>query len=68
MSLGQLMFSTGLAAVLGTAAVEASGAQSLWAVTAVSVVVAVVLSELTSNTAAASMLIPVVLFYLLVAG
>lgn len=61
LSLGQLMFSTGLAEALGTSVVRASGADSLWAVTAVATGVAIVLSEFTSNTAAASMLVPVVL-------
>lgn len=68
LSLGQLMFSTGLAAAIGSAAVEASGAESLWAVTAVSIVIAVALSELTSNTAATSMLVPVVLSISAAAG
>jgi sodium-dependent dicarboxylate transporter 2/3/5 len=68
LSLGQLMFSTGLAAAIGTAAVNASGAQSLWTITAVATAVAVVLSEFTSNTAATSMLVPVVLSITSAAG
>src|SRR5690606_24739264 len=53
LSLGQLMFTTGLAEAIGTAAVRTSGAESLWAITAVATAVAIVLSEFTSNTAAA---------------
>ena len=68
LSLGQLMFSTGLAAHLGETAVRASGAESLWAVTAVAALVGIVLSEFTSNTAATSMLVPVVLSITTAAG
>jgi sodium-dependent dicarboxylate transporter 2/3/5 len=68
LSLGQLMFTTGLAAAIGTAAVNASGAESLWAITAVATAVAVILSEFTSNTAATSMLVPVVLSITSAAG
>lgn len=68
LSLGQLMFTTGLAAAMGTAAVQASGAESLWAITAVATAVAIFLSEFASNTAATSMLIPVVLSITTAAG
>jgi sodium-dependent dicarboxylate transporter 2/3/5 len=61
LSLGRLMFETGLAATIGTALVDVSGAQSLWAVTAVSLVIAIILTEITSNTAATNMLVPVVI-------
>lgn len=61
LSLGGLMFSTGLARHLGTALVEMSGATSLWAVTAMSILIAILLTEVTSNTAATNMLVPVVL-------
>jgi sodium-dependent dicarboxylate transporter 2/3/5 len=68
LSLGQLMFSTGLAAHIGGGFVRLSGAESLWAITAVATLVALALSEVTSNTAAASMLLPVVLSIALAAG
>jgi sodium-dependent dicarboxylate transporter 2/3/5 len=68
LSLGQLMFSTGLAARIGEAAVRFSGAESLWGVTAIATLVGIVLSEFTSNTAAASMLLPVVLSIASAAG
>jgi sodium-dependent dicarboxylate transporter 2/3/5 len=61
LSLGQLMFSTGLAAHVGEGIVRFSGAESLWTFTAVATLVALALSEITSNTAATSMLVPVVL-------
>jgi sodium-dependent dicarboxylate transporter 2/3/5 len=61
LSLGQLMFTTGLAKHIGTSLVALSGAQSLWAVTAMAIAIAIVLTEVTSNTAATNMLVPVVL-------
>jgi sodium-dependent dicarboxylate transporter 2/3/5 len=61
LSLGRLMFETGLAATIGTALVDLSGAQSLWAVTAVSLIIGILLTEITSNTAATNMLVPVVI-------
>lgn len=61
LSLGRLMFETGLASAVGTGLVSLSGAQSLWAVTAVSLVIGILLTEITSNTASANMLVPVVI-------
>jgi sodium-dependent dicarboxylate transporter 2/3/5 len=61
LSLGKLMFETRLAAALGTAAVRISGAESLWALTAVAIALGVLLSETSSNTASASMIIPTVI-------
>jgi sodium-dependent dicarboxylate transporter 2/3/5 len=61
LSLGRLMFETGLAASIGTGLVRLVGADSLWAITAVAIVTGVVLSEGCSNTASASMLVPVVI-------
>jgi sodium-dependent dicarboxylate transporter 2/3/5 len=61
LSLGRLMFDTGLAEAIGRAMVRVSGAESLWALTAVAVVTGVLLSETCSNTASASMLVPVVI-------
>jgi sodium-dependent dicarboxylate transporter 2/3/5 len=55
------MFSTGLAEVLGNAVVRVSGVDSLWGLTAVSVALAILLTEMTSNTATASMLVPIVI-------
>lgn len=61
LSLGSLMFSTGLAANLGEFLTSVTGAESLWAITAISTALAIILSEATSNTASANMVIPVVI-------
>jgi len=61
LSLGRLMFETGLAATVGTSLVEMSGATSLWGITALALVLGVLLTEIASNTAAANMLVPVVI-------
>jgi sodium-dependent dicarboxylate transporter 2/3/5 len=58
-ALGQAMFSTGLAKDLGQVAAQASGAGTVWEITALSIFAAIVLSELASNTAAATTLVPV---------
>jgi len=58
-ALGQAMFASGLAKTLGEAAARASGANTLWTITALCIVAAILLSELASNTAAATTLIPV---------
>jgi sodium-dependent dicarboxylate transporter 2/3/5 len=53
------MFETGLAPALGGAVLRASGAEGLWTLTAGAIVAGVVLSETSSNTASASVVIPV---------
>lgn len=58
-ALGQAMFGSGLAKELGELAASASGANSLWAITALCIAAAILLSELASNTAAATTLVPV---------
>ena len=60
LSLGGLMFKTGLAGAVGNGVFEALGTRDVWVVTAVAVAGAIVLSQFTSNAAAASALIPVV--------
>lgn len=59
-SLGGLMFDTGVARALGDSMIHSLGVTSLWSMTAVSIALAIVLSEATSNTAAATMLVPAV--------
>ncbi|MFB3854672.1 MAG: DASS family sodium-coupled anion symporter [Vicinamibacterales bacterium] len=59
LSLGRMMFTTGLAELIGKGLVAASGAESLWAVTAVMAAVAILTTEVASNTAATNMLVPV---------
>jgi sodium-dependent dicarboxylate transporter 2/3/5 len=61
LSLGKLMFDTKLAEVLGRGTLVLTGVESLWGLTALAIAVAIVLSELMSNTAAASMLVPLVI-------
>ena len=61
LSLGRLMFETGLAASVGTSLVEMSGATSLWGITALAILLGILLTEIASNTAAANMLVPVVI-------
>lgn len=61
LSLGDLMFKTQLSNVLGSGLAEALAVDSLWAITAFAIALAIVMSELTSNTASATMIIPVVI-------
>jgi len=61
LSLGNLMFETKLAAALGKGILDLSGATSLWGITFIAIVIAVLITEVTSNTAAANMVIPVVI-------
>lgn len=61
LSLGGLVFSTGLAADIGSVLSGATGANTLWSITALGTALAIVLSETTSNTAAANMVIPIVI-------
>jgi sodium-dependent dicarboxylate transporter 2/3/5 len=62
LALGRLMLETKLAESIAEAAVSALGTDRLWTITALAIAAGVVLSELTSNAATASTLIPVVLF------
>ncbi|HLF76227.1 MAG TPA: DASS family sodium-coupled anion symporter [Dehalococcoidia bacterium] len=59
LALGRLTFDTGLAELVGNELVRLTGAESVWALTAVAIVVGVALSELSSNTASASAVIPI---------
>jgi sodium-dependent dicarboxylate transporter 2/3/5 len=61
LSLGKMMFDTGLAAVFGRAAVEATGVTTLWGLTALALATTIVLTEIASNTATVTMLAPLVL-------
>jgi sodium-dependent dicarboxylate transporter 2/3/5 len=58
LSLGAAMFRTGLAEAIGQGIVRASGAQSLGALTVLFTLLAILLTETTSNTAAATMVGP----------
>jgi sodium-dependent dicarboxylate transporter 2/3/5 len=59
LALGTLMFETGVATAMGEALAGQLGASSLWGLTFASIAVGIILSETTSNTAAANMVIPV---------
>jgi sodium-dependent dicarboxylate transporter 2/3/5 len=61
LSLGDLMFKTGLSAALGNGFVVLFSVHSLWGITAAAILMGIVTSELTSNTASASMVIPMVI-------
>ena len=61
LSLGRLMFDTGLAAALGAGIIGLAGVEGLWSITALAIVAGVLMSEACSNTASASMLVPVVI-------
>ncbi len=60
LSLGGMMFRTGLAEAAGRTAFGALGTRDLWMLTALAITAAILLSEVTSNTAAAAALMPVV--------
>ncbi len=68
LSLGSLMFSTGLAENIGKGILSLTGAKSLFAITAISILLAIITSELTSNTASANMVIPIMISLSTAAG
>ncbi len=61
LAFGDLMVKTGLSDAIGQGVVALFGSQTVWSLTAGAIVVAVLVSELVSNTATASMVIPVVI-------
>lgn len=67
-ALGELMFKTGLAEAVGRGLLQLSGARSVWGVTLAAVYIAIVVSEATSNTASANMVVPVIISLALAAG
>jgi solute carrier family 13 (sodium-dependent dicarboxylate transporter), member 2/3/5 len=60
LSLGGLMFRTGLAEAVGRATFDLAGTRDPWVLTAGAIVAGILLSEVTSNTATVSALLPVV--------
>lgn len=58
-ALGRAMDASGLAASIGRLAVDLVGADTLWSITALAIAAAIALSEIASNTASASILLPV---------
>ncbi|HEY5594435.1 MAG TPA: DASS family sodium-coupled anion symporter [Nitrospiria bacterium] len=68
LSLGDLMFKTGLAETMGGGLMGLLSLRSVWGVTALAIFMGIVISELTSNTASANMVIPVVIAIAAAAG
>jgi len=61
LALGRLTFETGLADTVGRAAAAWGTEGRLWTLTAIAIVLGVVLSELASNTAAATVIVPLMI-------
>lgn len=61
LALGDLMFKTGLSEAIGKGFVNLFAVETLWGITALAIFVGIITSELTSNTASASMVIPVMI-------
>jgi solute carrier family 13 (sodium-dependent dicarboxylate transporter), member 2/3/5 len=68
LTLGTLMFETKLAEVVGRDLLRLSGATSPWSITLASIFIAIVVSEATSNTASANMVVPAMIALSLAAG
>jgi sodium-dependent dicarboxylate transporter 2/3/5 len=67
-ALGSLMFDTRLAEVIGTSLLKMSGATSVWGITFGAIFIAILVSETSSNTASANMVIPVMIALAQAAG
>lgn len=61
LTLGNLMFETKLAEYLGNSFINFSGLDSVWGITLAAIFIAIIVSEATSNTASANMIVPVVI-------
>lgn len=68
LTLGSLMFSTGLAEGIGGSLMSLFGASSQWGITAIAIGLGIIMSETTSNTASANMVIPVMIAFSKVSG
>lgn len=68
LAFGHLMVETGLAKIIGQGLVTVFDGKTLWSLTAVAIGAALVLTEIASNTASASMLVPVVIAIAQAAG
>lgn len=67
-TLGELMFQTGLASSLGQTLLGLSGASSMWGITFAAIWISILFSETTSNTASATMVVPVIISLAQAAG
>jgi len=61
MALGRQLFDTGLAHALGAGTVSLLGQPSLWTLIAVGIVLSILVSEAASNTASATVMVPVLI-------
>jgi sodium-dependent dicarboxylate transporter 2/3/5 len=68
LSLGTLMFETKLAEAIGRSLLGLSGAHSVWGFTLAGIIISILVSEVTSNTASANMVVPVMISLSLAAG
>jgi sodium-dependent dicarboxylate transporter 2/3/5 len=68
LTLGDLMFQTKLADAVGKGIIGLSGATSVWAITFVAIYISIIVTETTSNTAAATMIVPIVISISMAAG
>jgi sodium-dependent dicarboxylate transporter 2/3/5 len=68
LSLGSLMYTTGLARKLADGLLGSDGTAGLWTITAVATLFAVLITETTSNTASASMVVPIAIAVAKAAG
>ncbi|MDO9262704.1 MAG: SLC13 family permease, partial [Desulfosalsimonadaceae bacterium] len=60
-ALGSLMFETKLAEVIGTSLLRITGSTSVWGITFSAIFIAILVSETSSNTASANMVVPVMI-------
>jgi sodium-dependent dicarboxylate transporter 2/3/5 len=67
-TLGSLMFETKLAEIIGISLLRISGATSVWGITLSAIFIAILVSETSSNTASANMVVPVMIALAQAAG
>ncbi|AFM23651.1 SLC13 family permease [Desulfomonile tiedjei] len=67
-TLGNLMFESKLAEAVGSGLLALSGASSLWGITFGAIFIAILVSETSSNTASANMVVPVMISLAVAAG
>lgn len=60
-ALGSLMFETKLAEIIGISLLKITGATSVWGITFSAIFIAILVSETSSNTASANMVVPVMI-------
>ncbi|MEK7285900.1 MAG: DASS family sodium-coupled anion symporter [Nitrospirota bacterium] len=68
LAMGDLMFKTGLSSAMGEGLLSLLSVRSLWGITGLSIALAIGISELSSNTASANMVIPVVIAMAIASG